>query len=77
MLIKNVEPSIFYDQVVKKLDAVGAFIFQTLFLLVMAYLTPKYTYIYIILFFHSNSSFLGKIIGTIIGMLIMSRDKKN
>lgn len=77
MLIKNVEPSIFYDQVVKKLDGVGVFIFQILFLLVMAYLAPKHISVYIILFFFSVCSFLGRIIGTIVGMLIMSRDKKN
>ena len=77
MIIKNIEPSVLYDQVVKKLDAVGAFVFEIVCLVAMYLSVPQYIIFYIVLFTYSVFSFLGKIFGTIFSMLIMSKDKKN
>lgn len=76
--MKNkIETSVYYDQIVKKLNDFGAYIAQILYLTVLYYFFPEYWIIYLILFGYSNVGFFGKILGTIKSMLIISKDKKN
>lgn len=77
MITNNVEPSVFYDQVVKKLDGVGAFVAQLISLLIMASDKSEPVNIFRVLLIFSIATILGKAVGTIIGMRILTKDKKN
>lgn len=77
MNLKNIEPSVIYDQLVRKLEMVGLFVAQLLCLLVLSAFDSHTMNVFSILFIFSVCSFLGVILGTVASMIILSKDKKN
>jgi len=74
-MFKNIESKVGLDQSIKKLDAVGAFIAQIIFLIIIAFIFGI-SFILMLFIGFSVVSFLGKVFGTIVTANLLS-SKKN